>query len=149
MLAGFTCFVYLLYALANFDMSDDRNLAMTGVFIGYGIMIMFNSAMLIFATLKENTSFLLAWLIIIASAAALSLIIDVIFKMGRVGIALIPVDVLIQIYCLLVVHSYRVQILTKNGESTILGNPDQHPTSNEFENKVYTKNETKDKETPQ
>ena len=30
----------------------------------------------------------------------------------------------------------RVQILTKNGESTILGNPDQHPTSNEFENKA-------------
>ena len=35
-----------------FSVSDDRNLAMTGVFIGYGIMIMFNSAMLIFATLK-------------------------------------------------------------------------------------------------
>jgi len=148
MLAGFTVFVYLLYALANFDMSDDRNKAMTAVFIGYSIMIMFISAMLIFATLKENTSFLLAWLIVIATAAALSLTIDVIFKMGRVGIALIPVDVLLQLYCLLVVHSYRVQILKKNVESTILGNPDQHPT-NEFENKVYTKNETKDRETSQ
>jgi hypothetical protein len=143
MLAGFGGFIALLYSLVNHILVDIM-MTMTGVFVGYAILIMLISAILIFATLKENTSLLKAWLIIVTAAAATSLILDIVLKLGRVGIALVPLDVLLQIYCLLVVNSYRVEILTKNGDPSITGAGKEQPANNEFENKVYTKNENKE-----